>query len=127
MCGQGRARDPDGTATGARTGAAAVSDLSVDVRTAPGGLGRGGRPIADTVTEERPPHASVLQVVGIVVLLGVLAIGVPVFVASHYGALGIPRSDDWSCTMMAKPRVSSIIASVRRPDWKAAFRRKAAR
>jgi hypothetical protein len=32
----------------------------------------------------------------VVVLLAFLGIAVPVAIASHYGALGIPRSDDWS-------------------------------
>ena len=73
-----------------------MSDVSVDVRAAQGGLGRGDGPVAESVTAERPDRASALQVIGIVLLLGVLAIGVPVFVSAHYGALGIPRSDDWS-------------------------------
>jgi hypothetical protein len=73
-----------------------VSDVSVDVRAAEGGLGRGDRPVAETATPAPPSRASALQVIGIVALLGVLAIGVPVVVAERYGALGIPRSDDWS-------------------------------
>jgi hypothetical protein len=36
------------------------------------------------------------ETVWILLLLAVVGVVVPVAVASHYGALGIPRSDDWS-------------------------------
>jgi hypothetical protein len=90
-----RSDHPDGAATGAHAGAA-VSDVSVDVRAASHGLGRDRRPVAGAVEADRPRRASALQVAGVVVLLGFLAIVVPVVVAERYDALGIPRSDDWS-------------------------------
>lgn len=44
------------------------------------------------------PSVSVrrLRTLGIVALLGGLAVAVPIAIALRYGALGIPRSDDWS-------------------------------
>ncbi len=52
---------------------------------------------ASTATGGGPaPRSRTLELVGIVALLGFLGVVVPVVIASHYGALGIPRSDDWS-------------------------------
>jgi hypothetical protein len=43
-----------------------------------------------------PRRFRAVEVLGIVALLGVLGVVLPAIVASHYGALDIPRSDDWS-------------------------------
>jgi hypothetical protein len=40
--------------------------------------------------------SSTVRIGAIVLLLGFLGVVIPVAVASHYGAIGIPRSDDWS-------------------------------
>jgi hypothetical protein len=54
---------------------------------APNGAATGNRPAG---------RSRWLEIVGIVALLGFVGVVVPVLVADHYGALGIPRSDDWS-------------------------------
>jgi hypothetical protein len=52
---------------------------------------------ASIASGRRPARRSrTPELLGIVALLGFLGVVVPVLVASHYGALGIPRSDDWS-------------------------------
>jgi hypothetical protein len=43
-----------------------------------------------------PRRFRAVEVVGIIVGLGLLGVVLPAVVASHYGALNIPRSDDWS-------------------------------
>jgi hypothetical protein len=42
------------------------------------------------------PRTRALDVLLVVGLLALLGIAIPVAIASHYGAMGIPRSDDWS-------------------------------
>jgi hypothetical protein len=73
-----------------------VSDVSVEVPAAPGRSARRD-PAGDSATTTVPPQrSSVLRIGGVILLLGVLGVVVPVVVARHYGAIGIPRSDDWS-------------------------------
>lgn len=45
---------------------------------------------------EPAPRPSPARALGVVALLGGLGVVLPLAIASHYGALGIPRSDDWS-------------------------------
>jgi hypothetical protein len=55
-------------------------------------MGRGGEPDREAPdADARPPVAAAVVVT--VTVLGLLA---PLLIARHYGALGIPRSDDWS-------------------------------
>ncbi len=57
---------------------------------------RPGRTVPITAKRPQRGRSRALEVLVIVALLGVLGVVVPVLVADHYGALGIPRSDDWS-------------------------------
>ena len=72
--------------------------MSVEVQATPSRRERRqGKPrsrqLAPVRRHERP---RVGETIGILLLLAVLGVGVPVAIASHWGALGIPRSDDWS-------------------------------
>ena len=49
-----------------------------------------------TTTEPRPRRDRALADLGTVLLLFVIGAAIPVAIAAHYGALEIPRSDDWS-------------------------------
>jgi hypothetical protein len=73
-----------------------VSEVSLDVRAEEGRLGPGGDAAGGATVETGLPRSGALRVTGVVLLLGFLGVAVPVLVARHYGAIGIPRSDDWS-------------------------------
>lgn len=72
--------------------------MSVEVQATPTRRGpRRGRTAAVETTRQAPRRRSRAgELVSIVAVLAVLAVALPVAVADHYGALGIPRSDDWS-------------------------------
>lgn len=72
--------------------------MSVEVQASPTARGRGSVvPIVTDLATDRPTGSSrVRDLAWVVPLLGFLGVVVPVLVARHYGALGIPRSDDWS-------------------------------
>jgi hypothetical protein len=62
---------------------------------------RRGRPgpapvVAGSARKPAAPRSRALDLIGIVALLALLGVVLPVLVADRYGALGIPRSDDWS-------------------------------
>ena len=68
---------------------------------------RADRPLAPSVPRRR--RAS-----WIIALLGLLGVVLPVLIASHYGAMGIPRSDDWSYLLTLFRWVDSGAALVQR-------------
>jgi hypothetical protein len=70
--------------------------VSVDVQATP--TPREQRRASRGVRAGRPGRnrSRALEVLKIVALLAGLGVLLPVLVSSHYGAMGIPRSDDWS-------------------------------
>jgi hypothetical protein len=72
--------------------------VSVEVQATPDRRERNrGRTPAVTVAPATPRRRSgALEWLGIVALLGGVAVVLPALIARHYGALGVPRSDDWS-------------------------------
>ncbi|MGZ4801154.1 MAG: hypothetical protein ACXV9P_00985 [Acidimicrobiia bacterium] len=72
--------------------------MSVEVQATPISRGkrRTGPPSTKVTPSPRKEHPRALQAIWIIGLLAALGVVLPVVVASHYGAMGIPRSDDWS-------------------------------
>lgn len=72
--------------------------MSVEVQATPTPReGRRGRSSRRDAAPRRPTSRSrAIDAVVIIALLGLVGVVLPVVVASHYGAMGIPRSDDWS-------------------------------
>jgi hypothetical protein len=72
--------------------------VSVEVQAATPTRGSSEPGRAAGVASTRPParRSRTLDLAGIVGLLTLLGVVVPLLVAERYGALGIPRSDDWS-------------------------------
>ncbi len=72
--------------------------MSVEVRPA---RARSGEPDGDPATGVATAEATqgpsrAFDAIWIIGLLAIIGVAIPIAVASRYGALGIPRSDDWS-------------------------------
>jgi hypothetical protein len=75
--------------------------VSVEMQTTPTSRGKGrGRPrrppVAADITPARRRRSRGLEALWIIALLGLLGVVLPIVISAHYGAMGIPRSDDWS-------------------------------
>lgn len=72
--------------------------MSVEVRPTLARRGEpdGGLGTAETTAEAGQGPSRAFDALWIIGLLAVIGVALPVAIASRYGALGIPRSDDWS-------------------------------
>ncbi len=57
---------------------------------------RAAGPAVETTAPAVPARTGLFDALWVIGLLAVIGVAIPVAVASRYGALGIPRSDDWS-------------------------------
>jgi hypothetical protein len=70
--------------------------VSVEVQATPTRRGERAATLGTETSSRRAGRSSRLDLVWIFLLLGFIGVVVPLVVADRYGALGIPRSDDWS-------------------------------
>lgn len=75
--------------------------MSVEVQTTPTPRGKGRSrprrfPVAADVRPDTTRRSRGVEALWIIALLALLGVVLPVVISSHYGAMGIPRSDDWS-------------------------------